>query len=177
LGFKETARTGRRRESQEEGAAEENQETSPLGQKTPVIMAEPQIRGVAELKMISPEFAVPDVTAAAEFYRDKLGFKIHGYFLDPPVYAMVGRDSVEIHFGKSDAGTAASPNHLRRKGLGLDAYIWVNDLDSLHAELQSRGVKIIDPPTMRVYKCYEMVVEDNFGFHLAFSQDFSSARS
>ena len=128
----------------------------------------------AKLNMISPEFAVPDVVAAAEFYRDKLGFKIHGYFLDPPVYAMVGRDSVEIHFGKSDTGAAPSPNHLRRKGLGLDAYIWVNDLDSLHAELQSRGVKITEPPTMRVYKCYEMVIEDNFGFRLAFSEDFSS---
>lgn len=139
-------------------------------------MPETKAAHTAKFKMISPEFAVPDVVAAAEFYRDKLGFKIHGYFLDPPVYAMVGRDSVEIHFGKSDLGAAApSPNHLRRKGLGLDAYIWVNDLDSLHLELQSRGVKITEPPTMRVYKCYEMVIEDNFGFRLAFSQDFSSA--
>lgn len=138
-------------------------------------MPETKTASVAKLKMVSPEFAVPDVVAAAEFYRDKLGFQIHGYFLDPPAYAMVGRDNVEIHFGKSEAGAPPSPNHLRRKGLGLDAYIWVNDLDSLHAELQSRGVKIIDPPTMRVYKCYEMVVEDNFGFHLCFSQDVSSA--
>lgn len=139
-------------------------------------MTETQTKPAAKLKMISPELVVPDVVAAAEFYRDKLGFQIHGYFLDPPVYAMVGRDNVEIHFGKSDSGGAASPNHLRRKGLGLDAYIWVNDLDSLYAELQSRGVRVIDPPTMRVYKCYEMVVEDIFGFHLAFSQDFSSVQ-
>lgn len=138
-------------------------------------MPETKPASIVKLKMVSPEFAVPDVVAAAEFYRDKLGFKIHGYFLNPPVYAMVGRDGVEIHFGKSDAGAAApSPNHLRRKGLGLDAYIWVNDLDSLHAELQSRGVKITEPPTMRLYKCYEMVIEDNFGFRLAFSEDFSS---
>jgi hypothetical protein len=43
--------------------------------------------------------------------------------------------------------------------------------------LKERGAKIIDPPTMRVYKCYEMVVEDNFGFRLAFSQDFSQSES
>jgi catechol 2,3-dioxygenase-like lactoylglutathione lyase family enzyme len=36
---------------------------------------------------------VPDVVATAEFYRDKLGFELLGYFLDPPVYAMVRRDS------------------------------------------------------------------------------------
>ena len=28
---------------------------------------------------------------------------------------------------------------------------------------------------MRVYKCYEMVVEDNFGFRLCFSMDSSQA--
>jgi len=125
----------------------------------------------ARLKMISPEFAVPDVRVAAEYYRDVFGFTIHGYFLDPPVYAMIGRDSVEIHFGKADDGVLPSPNVTRRRGLGLDAYIWVNDLDSLYAELKERGAKIIQAPTMRVYKCYEMEVEDNFGFRLAFSQD------
>jgi hypothetical protein len=41
---------------------------------------------------------VPDVVTAAEYYRDVLGFRILGYFLDPPVYAIVARDSVEIHF-------------------------------------------------------------------------------
>ena len=138
-------------------------------------MPETQTASVARLKMVSPTFIVPDVVAAAEFYRDKLGFKILGYFLDPPVFAMVGRDTVEIHFGKSEGGAAASPNHLRRPGLGVDAYIWVNDLDCLHAELQARGVKIVEAPALRVYKCYEMVAEDNFGFRLCFSQDTSSS--
>lgn len=127
--------------------------------------------------MVSPQFVVPDVTSAAEYYRDVLGFRILGYFQDPPVFAMVARDAVEIHFGKADDGAAASPNVLRRRGLGLDAYIWVNDLDALHAELKGRGAKIIEAPAVRVYKCYEMVVEDNFGFHLCFSMDFHQAGS
>ena len=70
-----------------------------------------------------------------------------------------------------------SPNHLRRPGLGLDAYIWVDDLNALHAELQSRRVKITEAPAMRVYKCYEMVIEDNSGSRLCFSQDFSASPS
>lgn len=127
--------------------------------------------------MVSPQFIVPDVTSAAEYYRDVLGFRILGYFQDPPVFAMVARDAVEIHFGKADDGATPSPNVLRRRGLGLDAYIWVNDLDALHAELQGRGAKIIEAPAVRVYKCYEMVVEDNFGFHLCFSMDFQQAGS
>jgi len=59
--------------------------------------------------------------------------------------------------------------------LGLDAYIWVNDLDALHAELKGRDAKIIEAPVVRVYQCYEMVVEDNFGFRLCFSMDCPEA--
>ena len=139
-------------------------------------VTEPQRKTAARLKMISPEFAVPDVTAAAEYYRDVLGFKILSFFLQPPVYAMVARDDVEIHFGKSDQGASSSPNVARRER-GLDAYVWVTDLVSLHEELKGRGARIIEAPTMRVYKCLEMVVEDNFGFRLAFSQDFSSVKT
>jgi predicted enzyme related to lactoylglutathione lyase len=136
-------------------------------------MADPQNRSVVECRMISPQFVVPDVVAAAEYYRDVLGFRIRGYFLDPPIYAIVARDSVEIHFGKADTGTATSPNIQRREG-SIDAYIWVNDLDPIYAELKERGAKIVEPPVTQVYKCYEVIVEDALGFRLAFGMDISS---
>jgi len=139
-------------------------------------MAQPQTKAKAKCKSVSPHFVVPDVVASAEHYRDFLGFKILSYFLDPPVFAVVARDDVVIHFGKSDNGALPSPN-VTRRSIGLDAYIWVNDLDALYAELQGRGAKIIEPPAMRVYKCYELVVEDNFGFRLCFSLDTSSLPS
>ncbi len=139
-------------------------------------MAETQIKAAAKCKSVSPHFVVPDVVVSAEHYRDVLGFKILSYFLDPPVFAVVARDDVVIHFGKSDPGAPPSPNVARRE-LGVDAYIWVNDLDALYAELQGRGAKILEPPAMRVHKCYELVVEDNFGFRLCFSMDASSPAS
>jgi uncharacterized glyoxalase superfamily protein PhnB len=139
-------------------------------------MVEPQIKAKAKCKSISPHFVVPDVVASAEYYRDVLGFKVLSYFLDPPVFAVVARDNVVIHFGKSDNGALTSPNAARRE-IGVDAYIWVNDLDVLYAELQGRGAKIPETPVMRVYKCYELVVEDNFGFRLCFSMDTSSPAS
>jgi catechol 2,3-dioxygenase-like lactoylglutathione lyase family enzyme len=74
-------------------------------------VAEAGTQKVAQLKMISPQFVVPDVKVAAEYYRDVFGFKILGYFLEPPVYA--------------------------------------------------------------IYKCYEIVVEDQFGFRLTFGMDIS----
>ena len=139
-------------------------------------MAEAQAGTIAKCKAVCPQFIVPDVVASAEYYRDVLGFKILGYFLDPPVFAMVARDDVEIHFGKSDNGASPSPN-VTRRAIATDAYIWVNDLDALYAELKGRGAKILEPPVQRIYNCYEMVVEDNFGFRLCFSMDHSSTPS
>jgi uncharacterized glyoxalase superfamily protein PhnB len=136
-------------------------------------MADPQNKSAVEYRMNSPQFVVPDVVSAAEYYRDVLGFRIRGHFLDPPIYAIVTRDSVEIHFGKADTGCASSPNIQRREG-SIDVYIWVSDLDLLYAELKERGAKIVEPPTTQVYKCYEMIVEDGFSFRLAFGMDVSS---
>lgn len=135
-------------------------------------MPEPQAAKPAlKLTAICPQFIVPDVVTAAEYYRNVFGFKILGYFLDPPVFAMVARDAAEIHFGKPDAAVPASPNVTRRK-IATDAYIWVTDLDALHAELKQRGAKIIEGPIVRVYNCYELVVEDLNGFRLCFSMDY-----
>jgi predicted enzyme related to lactoylglutathione lyase len=136
-------------------------------------MTESQTKAAVECRMIAPQFVVPDVVAAAEYYRDVLGFHIRGYFLDPPVYAIVARDSVVIHFGKIDEGVVTSPNIQRREG-SIDAYIWVSDLDPLYAELRDRGAKIVEPPVTQIYNCYEMVVEDGFGFRLAFGMPVSS---
>ncbi len=126
----------------------------------------------ARCESISPSFAVPDVVAAAEYYRDKLGFQILGYFRDPPVYGIVERESVRIHFGRIEDGGLSVPNAKRREE-GIDAYIWVDDVDALHAELVKRRARIADPPTKRVYGCYEMVVEDSNGFRIAFGMNIS----
>jgi hypothetical protein len=99
-----------------------------------------------------------------------------GYWFDPPVFAIVARDNVEIQLGKSDDGAPPSPNSVRREE-SLDAYIWVSDVDALYAELQGRGAKILEPPTLRVYKCFELMVEDNCGFRLCFAMDTSSLAS
>ena len=116
----------------------------------------------AQLKSIAPQFAVPDVIAAAEYYQDILGFRILGYFGQPPVFSIVARDNVEIQLGKSDPTASPAHNSVQRED-GLDAYVWVTDLESLFAELKERGANIIEPPQLRVYHCYEMVVEDKFG--------------
>ena len=123
----------------------------------------------AELKKICPVFVVPDVVKTAEYYRGVLGFKVLGYFLDPPVYAMLEREGVEIHFGRSDNGASVT-NESARRGLGIDAYIFVNDVRSLYDEFTQRGAEVIEGPVKREYDCLEIVVRDLNGFKLAFGE-------
>jgi len=134
-------------------------------------MSGAESKNQTQLKSIAPQFAVPDVIAAAEYYRDILGFRILGYFGQPPGFSIVARDNVEIQLAKVDANAGPAQNSVQRED-GLDAYVWVTDVDSLYAELKQRGANIMEPPQPRVYQCYEMVVEDRFGFRLAFAMDY-----
>ncbi|MGD9587439.1 MAG: VOC family protein [Pyrinomonadaceae bacterium] len=127
-------------------------------------MAQEAARRV-RFKNIATQFVVEDVVATAEYYRDVLGFQILGYFADPPVYAMVARDGVEMHFGKADGRPAdASSTQFRR--VGFDAYIWVDDINALFDELTASGADIVEGPVKRVYESTEVVVKDCNGFAL-----------
>lgn len=119
-------------------------------------------------KSVAPSFVVRDIVVTAEYYRDILGFEILGFFADPPVFAMVGRDGVEIHFGKADAEPQRS--NLQYRKISSDAYIWVDDVEALFKEYTESGADIIEGPTLRIYNCVEMEVRDCNGFKLVFSQ-------
>jgi Glyoxalase/Bleomycin resistance protein/Dioxygenase superfamily len=122
---------------------------------------------MAKLNKVAPQFVVGDVVKTAEYYRDFLGFKILDYFLDPPVFAMVERDEVELHFGKAD-GEDVKTNAIRRK-IGYDAYIWTSDIAALYEEFKIRNVNIIEGPVKRQYGRREIVIKDCNDFKIAFA--------
>jgi predicted enzyme related to lactoylglutathione lyase len=126
-------------------------------------------RPQVEFYRLSPQFVVPDVKRSAEYYRDKYGFEIDGYFMDPPVYAIVSRGGASIHFGKSDDGTVRT-NDLVRKHSCLDAYILISDVIGMHDELKRRGANIIEGPVERPYGRIEITVQDEDGFYLVFGE-------
>lgn len=110
------------------------------------------------------------MVAAAEYYRDKLGFEIRGYFFeDPAVFGMVARDGliVQLRLMEADRGGPNSRWHAET----LDAYVWVDDADSLYAEFQQRGADIVAPPPTRVYGMKELLVRDLDGYVICFGQD------
>lgn len=122
-----------------------------------------------EFQRLAPQFVVPDVVRSAEYYRDRIGFEILGYFRDPPVFAIVRRDGAEIHFGRSDNGEVNLNNSVRR-GLGTDAYIFISDVISLHEELSTRGANIVEGPVERPYGRTEITVVDNDGYQIVFGE-------
>ena len=127
----------------------------------------PRITGVAAF------FLVADVVRAAEYYRDKLGFRIVGYFFEePPVFAMVGRDDRIIMLSLAEGSRGGSNRSHKREA--IDAYLWVDDVDALYSELQESGADIIMPPTLRIYAMKEIEVRDLDGYILCFAQDVPS---
>ena len=53
---------------------------------------------------------------------------------------------------------------------GPDFHV-IENLDALHEELKSRGTKITEGPEVRVYGMRELIVDDLYGFRLAFGED------
>ena len=94
-----------------------------------------------------PQFTVPDVVATAEYYRDVLGFQIAGYWADPPMFAIVWRDEVEVFFNKANS---AETRTGRAEG-AYDMYLRCMGVNALAAELRDRGADIIEGPELRTY--------------------------
>ncbi len=122
----------------------------------------------------APILGVRRVRAAAEYYRDALGFTLdpeHGVFqpsADEPdgVYAIVERAGISIHL-QIRRGERAERERARFE---RDVYVYVDDLDALHADLRRRGARIIGSPTIAPYGIRELVVEDLDGHRLTFGQ-------
>jgi uncharacterized glyoxalase superfamily protein PhnB len=126
---------------------------------------------------IAPYFLVADVAKAAAYYRDRLGFRIVGqFFEDPPVFAMVGRDGDQtIMLARMEGGRGGSNRGY--KDIGIDAYLWVDDVDALYAEFQHAAVDIVMPPTLRIYGMKELEVRDLDGYVLCFGEDVPAGNS
>ena len=121
----------------------------------------------------SPILGVANVREAAEYYRDVLGFGLDAADVFQPsseepggVYAIVKRPGAWIHF---QIRREPAPPRVRAK-IELDAYVYVDDVDGLYADLQRRGAVVLQPPVVLPYGLREMVVEDLNGYRVAFGE-------
>lgn len=99
----------------------------------------------ASLGGISPFFIVRNVVQSIAFYCGKLGFEIR--FIeskDDPFFAILGRDRAQL-FVKSHTGIVPTPNPTRHPWMRWDAFVYVEDPDTLAAEFTEKGVAFATP--------------------------------
>jgi uncharacterized glyoxalase superfamily protein PhnB len=124
---------------------------------------------------VAPYFVVDDVVAAADHYRDRLGFEYERFWGDPPRFCMVHRSGIVIMLSQLETTGAVRPNRLVDPERGAwDAYVWVDDADALHAELKSRGAQIVRDLCDQIYGCRDFEVDDGNGYRLCFGHDIES---
>jgi predicted enzyme related to lactoylglutathione lyase len=123
---------------------------------------------------VAPLFIVDDVVATANFYRDKLGFHYDRFWGDPPGFALVRRNGVTIMLKQLAAGSMRANSAVDPEGELWDAYIWVENADSLYDEFKKNGVKIARDICNQEYGCRDFDIEDCNGYRLCFGQDLES---
>jgi catechol 2,3-dioxygenase-like lactoylglutathione lyase family enzyme len=124
-----------------------------------------------EIGPISPLFIVSDVPRAVKFYEEKLGFEVRFSIPDEaPFFAIVGRDAVQIFLKAVSAEISPQPNHTRHEWAPWDAFVFVNDPDSLATEYTSRGVNFHRELVDRDDRLRGFEVCDNDGYVLFFGR-------
>ena len=83
---------------------------------------------------------------------------------------MVRRDRVQLMLRGPNYGGRPQPNRALDCDT-WDAYLYVRDVDALHAELGRRGATILRPPEDQVYGCRDFEVQDLDGYVICFGQD------
>jgi len=120
------------------------------------------------IRQIAPQFFTQDIPATLAYYKNKLGFDCLGTWMDPPVYAIVARDEHAIHFR---CAAPPTPNAGKYADELLDAYLFVQDADALHAEYAAKGVEFTRQLGNTPWKTREFVIKDCDGRLLAFGAD------
>ena len=117
------------------------------------------------IRRIAPQFFSTDISRTLAYYKDKLGFECTGAWQDPPVYAIVARDQNAIHFRCAEPPTA---NPDKYEDELLDAYLSIENADTLYAEYAARGVEFTRELGNTPWNSREFVVKDCDGRLLAF---------
>jgi predicted enzyme related to lactoylglutathione lyase len=123
----------------------------------------------AKLTASAPVFLVRDVVAAANHYRDTMGFNYEQFYGDPPAFVILHRDGMYLMLKQADDPEDIIPLWTVSDKL-WNAYFWVDDADALHAEFVQRGAKIDYGPCNQPYGCREFGIQDLDGHDVGFGQ-------
>lgn len=107
----------------------------------------------------TPELQVPDVRAAQEYYRDKLGFEIAWYNDDGRIGAVSHGDCAIFFRETSDEPAPAT------------FWVFCEELEEAYADLAQRGADVDGPPSDKPWGMRQFTVCDSFGHRFYFFHD------
>jgi predicted enzyme related to lactoylglutathione lyase len=116
-----------------------------------------------KLTAFAAVFTVSDVATAHRFYLDRLGFRSEFTLGEPMTYAIIERDTVQLHL----MPVARAPEALGRSSI----YVFAAGVDALHQELKGRGCAIEVPPQDFDYGMRETSVRDPDGNRITFGEE------
>ena len=117
-------------------------------------------------RTLTPLFVVSDLQRSIDFHA-RLGFGEPSVWGEPPCFAMINRDGLELMLSLAEGEAAPRPN-----GHGVwDVYVAVADLDAEIASLNEAGVAIDRGPTITEYQMKEIEVVDPDGFRICLAQN------
>jgi uncharacterized glyoxalase superfamily protein PhnB len=124
-----------------------------------------------ELIKITPSFIVPNVVAAAEYYRDVLDFSSPIYDGEPPNFALVQSGNASFMFKSHPDLPRSFPNARLHEDVGWDAYLWVSNADTYYRQVKERGANIVQDIGDRYYGCRDFELKDLNGYLICIGQE------
>jgi catechol 2,3-dioxygenase-like lactoylglutathione lyase family enzyme len=114
---------------------------------------------MVKFERVAPSIHVRDITRALEFYCDTFGFSIIFTNGSPISFAVLRRDTVNIHLC------------LRPEAAGsCHAHIMLSDLDSFYNKLMSAGIVVRQQPKAQPWGVRDIVVADPDGNTFEFAE-------
>lgn len=137
-----------------------------------------------KLNKLTPNFAVQDIRKTVSYYQNLLGFKLlmavpeDKSSIDSEldenktyIYAMMGRDEVDVQFQRLDSiGEDIPPLKDVEQGASVSFYMGVEDIDQLYQDIRSKVDVVVDLKTTW-YGMKEFYIRDCNGYILAFAEN------
>ena len=131
---------------------------------------------VSKLTASAPVLLVRDVVAAANHYRDAMGFEHGRFYGEPPSFVITGRDETYLML-KQVADHKLIVPHCSVSVESCDVYFWTSDIEMLHAEFVRRGATITDGLCLQEYGCREFAARDLDGYVIRFGEIVTADRA
>jgi catechol 2,3-dioxygenase-like lactoylglutathione lyase family enzyme len=126
----------------------------------------PEATEPVRLDVARPVLFVRDVRVAAEYYRDRLGFRIDFLHGHPPFYGSVSRDGATLHLRFVHEPVLIA-DRAREEEL-IMAFVETRNIKALYAEYLAAGIELARKLTKQAWGGTDFIVRDLDGNTIAF---------